>query len=37
VLDGLISIDTAHRDFGVVMSADGTVDVDATARARAVQ
>jgi N-methylhydantoinase B len=34
VLDGLISIDTARRDFGVVMSADGTVDVGATARAR---
>ena len=35
VLDGLISVDTARRDFGVVISADGTVDVDATARARA--
>ena len=35
VLDGLISIETAQRDFGVVISADGTVDVDATARARA--
>ena len=35
VRDGLISVDTARRDFGVVMSADGTVDVDATARARA--
>ena len=34
VLDGLISVDTARRDFGVVISADGTVDVDATARAR---
>jgi N-methylhydantoinase B len=35
VLDGLISIDTARRDFGVVIRADGTVDVGATARARA--
>ena len=34
VLDGLISIATAQRDFGVVISADGTVDVGATARAR---
>jgi N-methylhydantoinase B len=35
VLDGLISIDTARCDFGVVIRADGTVDIDATARARA--
>ena len=35
VLDGLISIDTARRDFGVIIRADGTVDVGATARARA--
>jgi N-methylhydantoinase B len=35
VLDGLISIATAQRDFGVVISADGTVDVGATAIARA--
>jgi N-methylhydantoinase B len=37
VLDGLISVDTARRDFGVVITADGTVDVDATARARAIR
>ena len=35
VLDGLISVNTAQRDFGVVMSADGTVDVGATTMARA--
>jgi N-methylhydantoinase B len=35
VLDGLISVETARRDFGVVITADGTVDVAATARARA--
>ena len=35
VRDGLISVDTAQRDFGVVITTDDTVDVAATARARA--
>jgi hypothetical protein len=35
VLDGLISVETARRDFGVVITTDDTVDVAATARARA--
>jgi hypothetical protein len=35
VRDGLISVDTARRDFGVVITSDFTVDAEATARARA--
>ena len=35
VLDGLISVETAHRDFGVVLTPALTIDTDATALARA--
>jgi len=35
VLDGLISVATARRDFGVVLRPDMTIDTDATAAARA--
>jgi N-methylhydantoinase B len=35
VLDGLISVATARRDFGVVLTPDMTIDLDATAAARA--
>jgi N-methylhydantoinase B len=35
VLDGYISVETAMRDYGVVIAAARTIDVDATARARA--
>ena len=35
VLDGLISSETARRDFGVVLTPEMTIDMDATAAARA--
>jgi hypothetical protein len=35
VLDGLISIEAAQRDFGVVIRPDMTIDMAATAAARA--
>jgi N-methylhydantoinase B len=35
VLDGYISAETAARDYAVVITADGTIDREATARARA--
>ena len=35
VLDGLISVETARRDFGVVLTPAMTIDTDATAAARA--
>jgi N-methylhydantoinase B len=35
VLDGYVTVAGALRDYGVVLGADGTVDADATARARA--
>ena len=35
VLDGLISVATARRDFGVVLTPAMTIDTDATAAARA--
>jgi len=35
VLDEVISVETALRDYGVVVSAKGVVDVAATAKARA--
>jgi N-methylhydantoinase B len=35
VLDGVISVSTAMRDYGVAMSAKGIVDQSATAKARA--
>ncbi len=34
VLDGVISVETALRDYGVVISAKGVVDSEATRRAR---
>src|SRR6266446_1654381 len=34
VLDGYISVETAARDYGVVITPARTIDVDATARAR---
>jgi N-methylhydantoinase B len=34
VLDGLISVATAHRDFGVVITAAMTVDMNATVAVR---
>jgi N-methylhydantoinase B len=37
VLDGLISVETARRDFGVVLTPAMTIDTDATAVARAAQ
>jgi len=37
VLDGLISVETARRDFGVVLTPAMTIDMDATTAARAVQ
>jgi len=35
VLDGVISVDTALRDYGVVVSARGVVDIAATRQVRA--
>ena len=35
VRDGYISAETAARDYAVVITADGTIDREATARARA--
>jgi N-methylhydantoinase B len=35
VLDGVISVDTALKDYGVVVSAKGVVDQAATAKRRA--
>ena len=35
VLDDLISVATARRDFGVVLRPDMTIDIDATAATRA--
>ena len=35
VLDGYISAETAARDYAVVIATDGTIDREATARARA--
>ena len=35
VLDGMISVETARRDYGVVVSATGVVDTEATAALRA--
>jgi N-methylhydantoinase B len=35
VLDGLLSVETARRDYGVAISADGMVDAAATAALRA--
>jgi N-methylhydantoinase B len=35
VLEGLVSVDGALRDYGVVVDADGEVDVDASTAARA--
>jgi hypothetical protein len=35
VLDDLISVETARRDFGVVLTPALTIDTDATALARA--
>jgi len=37
VLDGLISVETARRDFGVVLTPAMTIDTDATVAARATQ
>jgi N-methylhydantoinase B len=34
VRDGLISRESAERDYGVVLTEDGAVDDEATARAR---
>jgi len=34
VLDGVISVETARRDYGVVISAKGIVDAAATAKLR---
>ena len=34
VLDGLVSAATARRDYGVVITADGTVDAAATTALR---
>ena len=34
VLDGVISVETALKDYGVVVSAKGVVDYPATAKAR---
>lgn len=34
VLDGLISVETARRDYGVVLDAAGRVDAHATAALR---
>jgi N-methylhydantoinase B len=34
VLDGVISVETAKRDYGVVISANGVVDTEATAKLR---
>jgi len=35
VLDGVMSVETALRDYGVVLSAKGVVDQSATAKERA--
>jgi len=35
VLDGVISAETALKDYGVVISAQGVIDQAATAKARA--
>ena len=35
VLDGYISVETAARDYAVVITADGAIDREATAQARA--
>lgn len=37
VVRGAVSVEAAHRHYGVVLAADGSVDADATARTRAEQ